>query len=226
MDSTFTLLPLTMDPSSKAISSPSLSTDPALTTALSNLNTLHRTLLSLPSTPGQASNTTPPPPAPVNPKRSAQIQKMREQANTALKKAGGNPAMAQEAIKLHTFALKLALTRPAFEPTSLLREEASQLYAQRAQAYMAASQWPEAAADAACSVELKRQGNGKAWWRRGRCLVEMGRWEEARRWVEEGRGRWKGGGGGGEGVEGVGGEVKRYMERGRGRWGGRGDGIQ
>jgi translocation protein SEC72 len=88
MDQTFTLLPLYMDPSSKAISSPSLPTDPALTTALSNLNTLHRTLLTLP-------NAIPPPPLPANPKRSAQIQKMREQANTTMKKAANNPSQAQ-----------------------------------------------------------------------------------------------------------------------------------
>jgi len=88
MDQTFTLLPLHMDPSSKGISSPSLPNDAALTTALSNLNTLHRTLLTLP-------NATPPPPVPTNPKRSAQIQKMREQANTTMKKAANNPSQAQ-----------------------------------------------------------------------------------------------------------------------------------
>ncbi|CAF9936251.1 MAG: hypothetical protein HETSPECPRED_010274 [Heterodermia speciosa] len=188
MDPTFTLLPLWMDSSSKAISCPSLPSNEPLTSALNQINTLHRTLLSLPATPGQASNTTPPPPTAVNPKRSNQIQKMREQANTAMKKASGNPNQAQEAIKLYTFALTFALTRPPFEPTALLREEAALLYANRAQAHMAASLWAEGAADAACSVELKRQGNGKAWWRRGRCLVEMGRWEDAGRWVQEGRG--------------------------------------
>lgn len=52
---------------------------------------------------------------------------------------------------------------------------------------MTASQWPEGAADAACSVEMKRQANGKAWFRRARCLVEMGKWGEARQWVEEGK---------------------------------------
>ena len=25
----------------------------------------------------------------------------------------------------------------------------------------------------------------KAWWRGGKCLVEMGRWDEARAWVEQ-----------------------------------------
>ena len=81
----------------------------------------------------------------------------------------------------------MALGRPSWEPAGLVREEAGLLYANRAQAYMAAQMWPEGAVDGATSVELKRVGNGKAWWRRGRCLVEMGRWEEAGEWVREGR---------------------------------------
>lgn len=60
------------------------------------------------------------------------------------------------------------------------------MYSNRAQAHMAVSGWPEGSVDAQCSVELKKVGNAKAWWRRGRCLVEMGRIEEAREWVEEG----------------------------------------
>lgn len=67
-----------------------------------------------------------------------------------------------------------------------MKEEAGVLYANRAQAYMAAGMWAEGAADAETSVELKRVGNGKAWWRRGRCLCEMGRWVEARAWVGSG----------------------------------------
>ena len=60
------------------------------------------------------------------------------------------------------------------------------LFANRAQAHMAAGLWAEGAVDAETSVQLKRVGNGKAWWRRGRCLCEMGRWEEAGEWVREG----------------------------------------
>lgn len=102
MDQTFTLLTLHMDPSSKAISSPSPPTDPTLPTALLNLNTLHRTLLTLPSA-------VPPPPVPANPKRSAQIQKMREQANTTLKKAATNPSQAQGA---STSSLPMPISPP------------------------------------------------------------------------------------------------------------------
>ncbi|KAL2036691.1 hypothetical protein N7G274_010562 [Stereocaulon virgatum] len=179
MDETFTLLPLHLDPTSKAITSPN---DTTLTPHLSTLHTLHRTLLSLPSQ-------IPPPPFPTNPKRSAQIQKMRDQGNASFKpKATAHPAQAQahEAIKLYTYGLEMALGRPSWEPSQLVREEASALFANRAQAYMAVKMWAEGAADAETSVELKRgPGNAKAWWRRGKCLVEMGRWEEAGEWVRQ-----------------------------------------
>jgi len=73
-----------------------------------------------------------------------------------------------------------------WEPSALVREELSALYANRAQAYMAQENWPEGAVDAKVSVELKKGGNVKAWWRRGKCLVEMGRSTEADDWLSEG----------------------------------------
>ncbi|MCJ1422918.1 hypothetical protein MMC29_000798 [Sticta canariensis] len=173
MDQTFTLLPLHLDPTSKAVSSPLHH----LAAALATLTTTHRTLVPL---QGQI----PPPPLPTNPKRSAQIQKMRDQGNTSLRRS--TAASAHEAVQLYTYGVDMALGRPGWEPAALVRDEAATLYANRAQAYMAVSMWPEGAADGATSVELKRGGNGKAWWRRGKCLAEMGRWEEARVWVKEG----------------------------------------
>jgi translocation protein SEC72 len=63
---TFTLLPLTIDPTTKEVSS---TTPPskALADQLKALYTLQRALLTL-DTPGNV----PPPPLPVNPKRGAQ----------------------------------------------------------------------------------------------------------------------------------------------------------
>ena len=58
------------------------------------------------------------------------------------------------------------------------------LYANRSQAHMSMSNWPEALADANIAVDLKKQGNAKAHYRRGRALKEMGRWEEARLGLE------------------------------------------
>lgn len=113
---------------------------------------------------------------------------MRDQGNASLRtfKPSPAPAQAHEAIKLYTYGIEMALGRPGWEPSALVKEEAGVLFANRAQAYMAAQMWAEGAGDAETSVELKRAGNGKAWWRRGRCLCEMGRWEEAGGWVQAG----------------------------------------
>ena len=182
MDPTFTLLPLHLDPTSKAISAPSLN-NPQLHSELALLNTTHRALLALDNPAG-----VPPPPVPHNPKRSAAIQKMREQGNASMSKKStpaSSQAHIQEAVKYYTYALEMALGRPMWEPGALVREEVSVLLSNRAQAYMGLQMWPEGAADAATSVEMKPvPGNSKAWWRRGKCLVEMGRWDEAKEWID------------------------------------------
>lgn len=170
----FDLLPLQMDPQSKAISA--LQPSRALTAELEALNTLHRALLNV-----ETPNGAPPPPVPVNPKRSANVTKLRDSGNAEFRK-GKYP----EAIKFYTLGLQMALTRPMWEPSALVREEVAGLLSNRAQAHMALHNWPEGMVDANASVESKWVGNAKAWWRKGRCLVEMGRWEEARDWVKRG----------------------------------------
>jgi len=170
---TFDQLPVTMDPTTKALST--TQSDSKLTAELLAVNTLHRSLIA-----SDAPHAVPPPPVPVNPKRSAQVQKLRETGNTSFRKT-----QYAEAIKLYTLGINMASGRPLWEPSGLVREELCQLYANRAQAYMAGSNWPEGAVDAQCSVELKKVQNAKAWWRRGKCLVEMGRVQEAREWVLE-----------------------------------------
>ncbi|KAK5116790.1 hypothetical protein LTR62_007464 [Meristemomyces frigidus] len=169
---TFNQLSLSIDPSTKALTSP----DATLASEINDLNQLHRILLTL-DTPNQI----PAPPAPVNPKRSVQIGKLRESGNAAYKK-GTFP----EAITLYNLAIRMASDRPGWEASGLVREELSALYGNRAQAYMAQRQWAEGSVDAECSVELKRVGNVKGWWRRGSCLREMGRLEEAAEWVKSG----------------------------------------
>ncbi|KAI1390459.1 uncharacterized protein F4822DRAFT_151507 [Hypoxylon trugodes] len=171
---TFTMLPLQIDSQTKALTTTSSSR--ALQNELSSLNTLHRSLLAL-ETPNQV----PPPPVPVNPKRSANVSKLRESGNNEYRK--GKHA---EAVKFYSLGLQMALTRPLWEPQQLVREEVAALYANRAQAHMALQSWAEGAADAEASVEAKRVGNSKAWWRRGKCLTEMGRLIEAKEWVSKG----------------------------------------
>ncbi|KAF2128652.1 hypothetical protein P153DRAFT_367745 [Dothidotthia symphoricarpi CBS 119687] len=171
----FTLLPLEMDPSTKAVAATS-DLGNALVAELDALNTLHRGLLSVETPTG-----TPPPPVPVNPKRSAQIGKLRESGNAEFRK--GSPA---QAVKLYTLAIDMALGRPHWEPSGLVREELSSLLSNRAQASMAQQLWAEGAVDAEASVEMKKVGNAKGWWRRGKCLLEMGRLDEADHWVKQG----------------------------------------
>jgi len=171
---TFTLIPLQIDPQSKAVLTNTSSR--SLAAELEALNALHRSLRNL-----EGPHIVPPPPVPVNPKRSANVTKLRESGNAEYRKQ-----KYAEAIKFYTLGLQMALTRPAWEPSQLVREEVHQLYSNRAQAHMQLGAWPEAALDAEASVEAKRQGNAKAWFRRGRCLEEMGRLEEARDWVARG----------------------------------------
>lgn len=170
---TFTMLPLHIDPTSKIVSS-TYAASPALQEELDALNNLHQQFKTL-ETPA------PPPPVPVNQKRSANINKLRESGNTEFRKN-----KFAESITYYTLGIQMALGRPLWEPSGLVKDEVAGLYANRAQAYMALQNWPEGAIDAESSVEAKKVGNAKAWWRRGRCLMEMGRVQEARDWVSRG----------------------------------------
>ncbi|KGQ02846.1 Translocation protein sec72 [Beauveria bassiana D1-5] len=170
----FDLLPITLSSDSKDVLTGRNSR--ALNAELTQLNELHRALLAL-ETPGNV----PPPPIPVNPKRTAQVTKLRDNGNNEYRKGKYD-----EAIKMYTLGLQMALQRPMWEPSALVREEVSGLLANRAQAHMALLNWPEGAVDGLASVEARRVGNAKAWWRRGRCLYEMARLQEAREWVKEG----------------------------------------
>ncbi|KAL7771533.1 hypothetical protein CFE70_001480 [Pyrenophora teres f. teres 0-1] len=153
----FTLLPLSIDADTNITATPP--TTNALETELAALNALHRNLLL----------------------RSAQIGKLRESGNAEYKKGQHSAA-----IKFYTLAIDMALARPSWEPSGLVREELSGLLSNRAQANMSMQNWAEGAVDAEASVEMKKVGNAKAWWRRGKCLLEMGRLDEAEAWVKTG----------------------------------------
>ncbi|KAG6000649.1 hypothetical protein E4U43_001543 [Claviceps pusilla] len=170
----FDLLDLQMDPQSKLISAKQPSR--ALNAELDQLNALHRAIQAA----GLKNNVTPPP-IPVSGKRSSQIVKLGENGNTEYRK--GKTA---EAGRLYTLGIQMAIQRPLWEPSALVREEIAGLLANRAQVHMASRNWPDAAIDAEQSVAAKRMGNPKGWWRKAKCLVEMGRLDEAREWVKRG----------------------------------------
>lgn len=181
---TYTQLPLEIDPVSKRISAPA-SCGQSVHDAVTVLNALHTSLKQL-DTP----NSIPPPPIPVNPKRSAQIAKMRETANAAYRK--GHYV---EAVRLWDFAIGMAIGRPGWEPMALARDELASLYLARANSSFAAQNWVEAFKDAECSTECRRgpatgpngeniAGNPKAFVIAGKALLEMGRYHDAVEWLE------------------------------------------
>lgn len=185
----FTPLPLIIDPTTKAVSTNDPDPAHALTDALNRLNSTHRALQQI----DPPNLLAPPPPQPpfVNPKRSQQIHKLREAAQTALKKQSNAPvpepvdgsAPQSEAIKLYGLALDMALQRPTWEPQQLVREELAAIYTSRAAAFAAIRGWADAHTDCRLSLECKRQGNPGAWRVGCESLKEMGRATEAGEWV-------------------------------------------
>ncbi|RMD42481.1 hypothetical protein DV735_g2648, partial [Chaetothyriales sp. CBS 134920] len=180
---TYIHLPIHIDPASKALSVSS--SDQAVQDAVAQVNALHTAFKKL-----ETANNLPPPPMPPDPKRSAQIQKLRESAGTAARK--GNYA---EAIRLLTFAIDMAASRPGWEPSGLAREELAICYFARAAAHMESRNWVEGWKDAESSTECKRgpqttpqgqkvPGNPQAFIVGGRCLIELTRYDEAVKWLE------------------------------------------
>ncbi|KEF57311.1 uncharacterized protein A1O9_05228 [Exophiala aquamarina CBS 119918] len=180
---TYTHLPVHVDPQTKQVSI--LSSDKTIQDAIDNLNRLHTSFKSL-----ETPNNVPPAPMLVNPKRSAQIQKLRDSA-AATSKKGDNPG----AIRLLGVAIDMAAARPGWEPMGLAREELAMMYLSRGAANCSVQNWVEGLIDAECSVECKSgpgqgpngeriPGNPKAWIVGGRCLMEMARWRDAVEWLE------------------------------------------
>ena len=180
---TYTHLPVHIDPASKKISV--TSSDQAVQDAIATVNSLHNQFKNL-----ETANSVPPPPVPVNPKRSAQINKLRESAGQSAKKG-----QFQDAVRLLTVAIDMASTRPGWEPSGLVREELGLCYLARAAANAETNNYVEGWKDAECSTECKRgpqtnpqgqrtPGNPRAFIIGGRCLMEMGRFSEAVKWLE------------------------------------------
>ena len=182
---TYNHIHLQLDPQTKQVSA--LSGGKPAQDAVQALNALHQSMKGLETT-----NQIPPPPMPVNPKRSAQIAKLRDSAAVASRKGNW-----QEAIRLWTFVLDMAAGRPNWEPTGLIREELAMSYLARANAHGGAQNWVESWKDAECSLECKSgpqqgpnnviiPGNPKAFIIGGKALMEMGRWSDVVEWLQKG----------------------------------------
>jgi translocation protein SEC72 len=180
---TYTHLPVHIDPASKRLSV--TSSDKSVQEAIAIVNALHGSFKNL-----ETANNVPPPPVPVNPKRSAQINKLRESAGQSAKKG-----QFQEAIRLLGVAIDMAATRPGWEPSGLAREELGLCYLARAAANAEANNFVEGWKDAEASTECKRgpqtgpqgqkiPGNPRAFIIGGKCLMEMSRFDEAVKWFE------------------------------------------
>jgi len=180
---TYTHLPVHLDPQTKQVSI--LSSDKTIQDAIDNVNRLHTAFKSL-----ETPNNVPQAPMMINPKRSAQIQKLRDSA-AATSKKGDNVG----AIRLLGVAIDMAAARPGWEPAGLAREELALMYLSRGAANTSVQNWVEGLIDAECSIECKSgpsqgpngermPGNPKAWIVGGRCLMEMARWSDAVEWLE------------------------------------------
>lgn len=178
--------PLHIDPTSKAISlSPSSPPDPAVLTTLKSINALHTSLKTL-DTP----NSIPPAPQPSGPatlKLTQTMNKMRDAANQAHRRG-----QHKIAVENYTFAIKMAANRPPWESITLIRDELSGLYRDRAASHMETRAWVEAWKDCEASVECKRPqglnvaGKPSPWVKGGKCLMELGRFTEAVGWLTRG----------------------------------------
>lgn len=169
---TYTFIPLILDEKAATISAPKESW---------SVKGLQDELPQLTSLATAMGGGLPPPPVPVNPARSAAITKLKENANEAYRLKNF-----PRALEVYTVGIKAAKERPLWEPAGLVKDELAGLYANRAQCHMAMGAWPEGLIDAKLSTTCKSGGNAKAWWRGGKCYMEMGRYEEARDWVVKG----------------------------------------
>ena len=168
-DAGFTLVPLALDPESHTLATAVPGLD------LTVLNALIRSLKGLP--PNVAF---PPPPNAIPPQRSMAINQAKENGNTAYR----NKDWA-EAIKMYTLAIDVAASRPLWEANQVARDELSLCLANRSAAFAMCQDWIGALCDAEAVTKLKKPW-AKGHYRKGKALVGLERWKEAREAFELG----------------------------------------
>ncbi|RIA92545.1 hypothetical protein C1645_62473 [Glomus cerebriforme] len=129
------------------------------------LNTLHKSLIPI--------NGNIPPPNYFNQNLSIQITKLKEDGNKSFKSQKYS-----EAIKSYSSAIELAFQRPFWESHELTEQEVSVCLSNRSTAYISCEQWVNAYVDAEWSIRIKPDYS-KAYFRKGKALMGMKRYEEA-----------------------------------------------
>jgi len=129
------------------------------------LNTLHKSLIPV--------NGNIPPPNYFNQNLSKQVTKLKDEGNNHHKSQNY-----LEAIKLYSSAIEMALQRPFWEPHELTEQEVSVCLSNRSLSYIGLEQWVDAYVDAEWSIRIKPDFS-KAYFRKGKALMGMKRYEEA-----------------------------------------------
>ena len=168
-DAEFQQVPLALDPETSTLRTPVPDLD------LTVLNALIRSIQGLP--PNVAF---PPPPNAIAPQRSMAINQAKEQGNTAYR----NKDWA-EAVKMYTLAIDVAASRPLWEANQVARDELSLCLANRSAAFASCQDWIGALCDAEAVTKLKKPW-AKGHYRKGKALVGLERWKEAREAFELG----------------------------------------
>lgn len=168
-DAGFQAVPLALDPATNTLHTPVPDLD------LTVLNALIRSIAGLP--PNVAF---PPPPNAIAPQRSMAINQAKEQGNTAYR----NKDWA-EAIKMYTLAIDVAASRPLWEANQVARDELSLCLANRSAAFASCEDWIGALCDAEAVTQLKKPW-AKGHYRKGKALVGLERFKEAREAFELG----------------------------------------
>ncbi|CAG8500691.1 3055_t:CDS:1 [Acaulospora colombiana] len=130
-----------------------------------SLNSLHKSLLQI--------NGNIPPPNAVNERLSRQIMGLKEEGNKQFKAENY-----LEAIRLYTLAIEMAFQRPMWEPHEITAHDVSICLSNRSAAYMGIKSWVNAYVDAEWGIRIKSD-YVKGYFRKGKALMAMRRYDEA-----------------------------------------------
>ncbi|WFD32494.1 hypothetical protein MSPP1_003542 [Malassezia sp. CBS 17886] len=155
------MMPFSVDPGTGLVQAPGHD--------MSLLNMLARWTKMLP-----AQAPFPPPPGIIQTKITEAFANAKDQGNALFRKQDYKGA-----INAYTTSLAIASSRPLWEASQVVQEEISVALANRSAAYAAAGAFIEALCDADAVTKIRRPW-GKGHFRKGKALVGLARFEEAR----------------------------------------------